>query len=63
MIVFLVGRVEDDLQKFLVAMNTADVFGWASPCAVEADGSFDDFVHRDDLLQNDLVPPIVTKIV
>ena len=63
MFVFLVGRIEDNLQEFLVAGHAANIFGRAAACATETDGDLHDIVHRDYLLQHDFMPPVVSEIV
>ena len=63
MLKFVVSRLEDDLQEFLVAERSSNIFRRAPTFTSEAKRRRGGGSGGDDLLQGNLMPPIVAKIV
>ena len=63
LLVILVSRIEDHLQKFLVPRRAANILGWTTPFASEADRRFDNCVGWGDFLQNNFVVPVVAEVI
>src|SRR5689334_15196696 len=62
MIKFLMARFEDHVQKLLVAARTSDVFRWAFAFSGNAD-RLCSALGWHELLQNNLVPPVVAEVI
>ena len=61
--VLFVSRIENDFQELLVPANTAYIFRWATALTDETNGMLQWVVPWQDLLQYDLVFPVVTEVV
>src|ERR1035437_487720 len=59
----LMTRLEDGPQKFLIAWLRADIVRWAPTFTGNADRLRWRSVRRQNLLQDDPMPPVVTEIV
>src|ERR1041385_7564534 len=60
---FLMPRLEDHLQEFLIATWTSNVFGRTTTLAGNANRAGPRAVRRKNLLQDHLVLPVVAEVV
>lgn len=63
MLEIFVSGLEDDFEELLVAAGAANVFGRATPCAVQTDWGYEFGIGWADLFEQDLMVPIVAEIV
>jgi hypothetical protein len=63
LVVVFMGRIEDGFKELLVAICAANILWWASTITAKANGMIRCALDRQNLLQYDLMPPVIAEIV